>query len=79
MVTLHQITKFKSTFLQKWFRAQLANFNYTNISTNISGYKYRISSKSHCGEILFQGPVWCGDNSRAVSTEIDTHAHTQIQ
>ena len=25
----------------------------------------RISSKSHRGEILFQGPIWCGDNSRA--------------
>ena len=26
---------------------------------------YHISSKSHRGEILFPGPVWCGDNSRA--------------
>ena len=26
---------------------------------------YRISSKSRRGEILFQGSVWCGDNSRA--------------
>ena len=37
---------------------------------------YRISSKSRRGEILFQGSVWCGDNSRAASTEIDTHART---
>ena len=40
---------------------------------------YRISSKSCRGEILFQGPVWCGDNSRAASTEIDTHVRTQLQ
>ena len=40
---------------------------------------YRISSKSHRGEILFQGSVWCGDNSRAASTEIDMHARTQLQ
>ena len=25
----------------------------------------RISSKSHHSKILFQGPVWCSDNSRA--------------
>ena len=34
---------------------------------------YCISLKSRCGEILFQGPVWCGDNSRAASAEIDKH------
>ena len=28
-------------------------------------FNYRISSKSRRGEILFQGSVWCGDNSRA--------------
>ena len=28
-------------------------------------YRYRISSKSRCGEILFQGSIWGGDNSRA--------------
>ena len=27
--------------------------------------KYRISSKPRHGGILFQGSVWCGDNSRA--------------
>ena len=27
--------------------------------------RYRISSKSRRGEILFQSTVWCGDNSRA--------------
>ena len=40
---------------------------------------YRISSKSCRGEILFQGSVWCGDNSRAASTEINTQARTQLQ
>ena len=30
----------------------------------IGVYRYRISSKSHHGEILFRGPVWCNDNSR---------------
>ena len=41
--------------------------------------EYRISSKSRRGGILFQGSIWCGDNSRAASTEIDTHARTQLQ
>ena len=40
---------------------------------------YHISSKSRQGEILFQGSVWCCDNLRAVSTEIDMHARTQLQ
>ena len=31
----------------------------------LNDWKYRISSKSCHGEILFQGSVWCGDNSRA--------------
>ena len=39
---------------------------------------YRISSKSCRGEILFQSTVWCGDTSRAVSTEIDTHTCTLL-
>ena len=33
--------------------------------------------QSHRSEILFQDPVWCGDNSRVASTEINTHVHTQ--
>ena len=45
---------------------------------------YHISSKSRRSEILFQGPVWCSDNSRAakfrgrrlyVATEIDMQLH----
>ena len=44
---------------------------------------YRISSKSRRGEILFQGSVWCGDNSRAarfrgrrLQRSIRTHVHS---
>ena len=40
---------------------------------------YCISSKSCYGEILFQDPIWCGDNSRVASTEIGTHARAQLQ
>ena len=47
-------------------------------------YNYRISSKSRRGEILFQGSVWCGDNSRAarfrgrrLQRSIRTHVHIQ--
>ena len=40
---------------------------------------YRISLKSHCGEVLFQGPVWCGNNSRVSSIEINMQVHTQLQ
>ena len=35
------------------------------------GHEYHISSKSRCSEILFQGPVWCSDNLRAASAEIN--------
>ena len=37
------------------------------------------SSKSCCGEILFEGLLWCGNSSWAASTEIDTYTHTQLQ
>ena len=37
-------------------------------------FEYRISSKSHCGEILFRDPVRCSNNSRMASTEIEKHA-----
>ena len=40
---------------------------------------YCISLKSRHGEILFQGPVWYSDNSRVVSTDINTHVHTQLR
>ena len=47
------------------------------------GHTYRISSKSRRGEILFQGSVWCGDNSRAarfrgrrLQRSIRTHVHS---
>ena len=41
-------------------------------------YKYHISSKSCCGEILFQGPVWCSNNLRVVSTVIEKHTTLTI-
>ena len=31
---------------------------------------YHISSKSRCIEILFQGPVWCGDNSATHTSRV---------
>ena len=46
-------------------------------------HTYRISLKSRRGEILFQGSVWCGDNSRAarfrgrrLQRSIRTHVHS---
>ena len=40
-----------------------------------STIRYRISSKSHHGKILFQGPVWCCDNLRAMrSTRTCVHS-----
>ena len=41
-------------------------------------YAYHISLKSHYGEILFQSPVRCGNNSRAASIEIDKHTTSTI-
>ena len=34
------------------------------VETELRFDRYRISSKSRCGGILFQGSIWCGDNSR---------------
>ena len=56
----------------------------TRILLGLPTYKvYRISSKSRRGEILFQGSVWCGDNSRAarfrgrrLQRSIRTHVHS---
>ena len=51
---------------------------YPTICTCVLYCKYRISSKSRCSKIWFQGAVPCSKNSRAVSKEIDTHMCTQL-
>ena len=44
------------------------------MNTSMKYLVYCTSSKSHCGEVLFQGPIQCGDNSREASTENDKHS-----
>ena len=39
--------------------------NYSPCVHNWKYWSYCNSLKSRCGKILFQGPVWCGDNHRA--------------
>ena len=50
-----------------WHQYRYSNINYDDAKTThiIIKIIYRISSKSRRGGILFQGSVWCGDNSRA--------------
>ena len=40
-----------------------ARYVHTVMKLAYQYYKHRISSKSRHSEILFQGSVWCGDNS----------------
>ena len=39
-------------------------------------WRYHISSKSRCGEILCQGLIWCVNNSRVASTDQHARAYT---
>ena len=39
-------------------------------------WRYQISSKSRCGEILCQGLIWCVNNSRVASTDQHARAYT---
>ena len=66
-------------FLQFWLKQHFAS----TICVNFAICIYRISSKSRHSEILFQGSVWCGNNSRAarfrgwrLQRSTRTHAYT---
>ena len=39
---------------------------------------YCISLKSCCGDILFRGPIWCGNNLRAAYLQRSTCMHVHI-
>ena len=61
---------------------RMIEYQHNIIMWSRFAHVYCISSKSHRGKILFQGPVWCGNNSRAVFTEIvcmyNARVHTYV-